>query len=79
MSYLRLENVGLRFANPTYIKEDILEVELLREPLVHFMFIGAVIYLLYDTLQVFWLLDLSYATGTYLVFTNKVYVRSKIG
>jgi len=28
-------------------QEDILEVKLLREPLVHFMFIGAVIYLLY--------------------------------
>jgi hypothetical protein len=28
-------------------KEDLLEVKILREPLVHFMFIGAAIYLLY--------------------------------
>ena len=35
-------------ANPTYIEKRIyLEVKLLREPLLHFMFIGAAIYLLY--------------------------------
>jgi hypothetical protein len=28
-------------------QEDLLEVKLLREPLLHFMFIGAAIYLLY--------------------------------
>jgi len=32
---------------PTLNQEDISKVKLLREPLVHFMFIGAVIYLLY--------------------------------
>ena len=32
---------------PTLNYEEISEVKLLREPLVHFMFIGAVIYLLY--------------------------------